>query len=71
LEFPNKSLNLGKQTILIMRNIIKKFKESADYQVLLEMSNPKIILGAVLFNICAFVFMYGFLDLLLYIHYDL
>jgi len=54
-----------------MRNIIKKFKESADYQVLLEMSNPKIILGAVLFNICAFVFMYGFLDLLLYIHYDL
>ena len=54
-----------------MRNIIKKFKESADYQVLLEMSNPKIILGALLFNICAFVFMYGFLDLLLYIHYDL
>jgi len=54
-----------------MRNIIKKFKQSADYQVLLEMSNPKIILGALLFNICAFVFMYGFLDLLLYIHYDL
>jgi len=54
-----------------MRNIIKKFKKSADYQVLLEMSNPKIILGALLFNICAFVFMYGFLDLLLYIHYDL
>jgi len=54
-----------------MRNIIKKFKKSADYQVLLEMSNPKIILGALLFNICAFVFMYGFLDLILYIHYDL
>jgi len=71
LEFPNKSLNLWKQTILIMRKIIKKFKQSADYQVLLEMSNPKIFLLGLLFNACAFVFMYGFLDLILYIHYDL
>jgi len=54
-----------------MRNIIKKFKQSADYQVLLEMSNPKIFLLGLLFNACAFVFMYGFLDLLLYIHYEL
>jgi len=54
-----------------MRNIIKKFKQSSDYQVLLEMSNPKIFLLGLLFNACAFVFMYGFLDLILYIHYEL
>ena len=71
MEFPNNSLNLGKQTILIMRTIIQKIKQSTEWEIIGEMTKPKIILGALLFNICAFVFMYGFLDLLLYIHYDL
>jgi len=71
LEFPNNSLNLGKQTILIMRTIIQKIKQSTEWEIIGEMTKPKIILGALLFNICAFVFMYGFLDLLLYIHYNL
>jgi len=62
---------LGITNFKTMRKIIKKFKESADYEVLLEMSNPKLFLLGLLFNAIGYVFMYGFLDLLLYIHYDL
>ena len=62
---------LGITNFKTMRTIIQKIKQSTEWEIIGEMTKPRIILGALLFNICAFVFMYGFLDLLLYIHYDL
>jgi hypothetical protein len=71
LEFPNKSLNLGKQTLNIMRKLVQKISESTEWEVLTELSKPKILLGAIAFNVGAYFFMYAILEVILFIHYDL
>jgi len=71
LEFPNKSLNLGKQTLNIMRKLVQKITESTEWEVLTELSKPKILLGAIAFNVGAYFFMYAILEVILFIHYDL
>lgn len=53
-----------------MKQIIKKITNSTEWEVLGEMSKPKIILGALLFNVIGFASMYIFLDLILFIHYE-
>jgi len=69
LEFPNNSVNLGKQTILIMRNFIQNFKQTADYEVLAEIFKLKRLALAALFNVLAFASMYGILELFLIYKY--
>ena len=54
-----------------MRKLIHKITNSTEWEVLQELTKPKIILGAIAFNIMAFVSMYAFLDLILFIYYDL
>ena len=54
-----------------MKNIINKITNSVEWEVLTELSKPKIILGALALNITGLIFMYGILDLILFIHYDL
>jgi len=54
-----------------MKQIIKKITNSTEWEVLTEMSKPKIILGALLFNVIGYASMYMFLDLILFIHYNL
>jgi hypothetical protein len=71
LEFPNKSLNLGKQTLKIMRKLVQKITQSTEWEVLTEMSKPKILLGAIALNAAGLFFMYAILDVILFIHYDL
>lgn len=71
MEFPNKSLNLGKQTLNIMRKLVQKISESTEWEVLTELSKPKILLGAIAFNVGAYFFMYAILEVILFIHYDL
>jgi len=71
LEFPNKSVNLGKQTLNIMKKLVQKITNSIEWNVLAEMSKPKILLGAIAVNVAGYFFMYAILDVLLFIHYDL
>jgi hypothetical protein len=71
LEFPNKSLNLGKQTLNIMKKLVQKITQSTEWEVLTEMSKPKILLGAIALNAAGLFFMYAILDVILFIHYDL
>lgn len=71
MEFPNKSLNLGKQTLKIMRKLVQKITQSTEWEVLTEMSKPKILLGAIALNVLGYFFMYAILDVILFIHYDL
>ena len=71
MEIPNKSLNLGKQTLNIMKKLVQKITNSTEWIVLTEMSKPKILLGAIALNVAGYFFMYAILDVLLFIHYDL
>jgi hypothetical protein len=71
LEIPNKSLNLGKQTLNIMKKLVQKITQSTEWEVLTEMSKPKILLGAIALNAAGLFFMYAILDVILFIHYDL
>ena len=71
MEIPNKSLNLGKQTLKIMRKLVQKITQSTEWEVLTEMSKPKILLGAIALNAAGLFFMYAILDVILFIHYDL
>jgi len=71
LEFPNKSLNLGKQTLNIMKKLVQKITQTTEWEVLTEMSKPKILLGAIAVNAAGLFFMYAILDVILFIHYDL
>ena len=70
MEFPNKSLNLGKQTLNIMRKLVQKITESTEWELLSEMSRVKILLGAIAFNVGAYFFMYAILDVILFINYN-
>lgn len=54
-----------------MRNIIQKIKQSNEWEIIGEMTKPRIILMALLFNVTAYISMYGILELILFIHYDL
>lgn len=60
-----------KQTFNIMKKIVQNISSSVELKVLKEMTKLKIILGALALNITGFIFMYGILDLLLFIKYDL
>ena len=71
MEFPNKSVNLGKQTLNIMKKLVQKITQSTEWEVLTEMSKPKILLGAIALNAAGLFFMYAILDVILFIHYDL
>ena len=71
MEFPNKSVNLGKQTLNIMKKLVQKVTNSTEWIVLAEMSKPKILLGAIALNAAGLFFMYAILDVILFIHYDL
>ena len=71
MEFPNKSLNLGKQTLNIMKKLVQKITQTTEWEVLTEMSKPKILLGAIAVNAAGLFFMYAILDVILFIHYDL
>lgn len=71
MEFPNKSVNLGKQTLNIMKKLVQKITNSTEWIVLAEMSKPKILLGAIAVNVASYFFMYAILDVILYINYDL
>ena len=71
MEFPNKSVNLGKQTLNIMKKLVQKITNSTEWIVLTEMSKPKILLGAIALNVAGYFFMYAILDVILYINYDL
>ena len=71
MEIPNKSLNLGKQTLKIMRKLVQKITQSTEWEVLTEVSRPKILLGAIALNAAGLFFMYAILDVILFIHYDL
>jgi len=71
LEIPNKSLNLGKQTLNIMKKLVQKITNSTEWIVLAEMSKAKILLGAFAVNVAGFFFMYAILDVILFINYDL
>ena len=71
MEFPNKSVNLRKQTLNIMKKLVQKITNSTEWIVLTEMSKPKILLGAIALNVAGYFFMYAILDVLLFIHYDL
>jgi len=70
LEFPNKSVNLREQTLNIMKKLVKNIIGSVELEVLIKMSKPKVILSAIALNILGFFFMYGILDLLLFIQYS-
>ena len=54
-----------------MKKLVQNIIRSAEWEVLIEMSKPKIILGAIALNVTGFIFMYGILDLILFIQYDL
>jgi hypothetical protein len=54
-----------------MKKLIHKITNSTEWEVLEELTKPKIILGALAFNVMAYVSMYAFLDLILFIYYDL
>ena len=71
MEFPNKSVNLGKQTLNIMKKLVQKITQSTEWEVLTELSKPKIILAALAVNVTGYFFMYAILDFILYINYDL
>ena len=71
MEIPNKTVNLGKQTLIIMRKLVQKITQSVEWEVLTEMSRPKILLGALALNITGIFFMYGIQYLILFIQYDL
>jgi len=64
-------LLLRKQTLNIMKKLLQKITASTEWLIITEMSKPKIILGAIALNVTGFIFMYGILDLLLFIQYDL
>jgi hypothetical protein len=69
LEFQYKSLNLRKQTKINMRNIIKNFKQTSEYEVLSEIFKLKRLGLAIIFNILGFASMYGILELYLIYKY--
>ena len=71
MEFPNKSVNLGKQTLNIMKKLVQKITNSTEWIVLAEMSKAKILLSAFAVNVAGFFFMYAILDVILFINYDL
>lgn len=52
-----------------MRNFIQNFKQTADYEVLSEVFKLKRLALAALFNVSAFAFMYGVLELYLIYKY--
>jgi hypothetical protein len=52
-----------------MRNIIRNFKQTADYEVLSEVFKLKRLALAALFNVLAFASMYGILELFLIYKY--
>jgi hypothetical protein len=54
-----------------MRNIIRNFKQTSEYEVLLEIFNLKRLALAALFNILAIASMYGMLELFLIYKYEL
>lgn len=54
-----------------MKKLVQKITASTEWLIITEMSKPKIILGAIALNVTGFIFMYGILDLLLFIQYDL
>ncbi len=54
-----------------MRKLVQKITQSTEWEVLTEMSRPKILLGALALNVLGYFFMYAILDVILFIHYDL
>ena len=46
-----------------MKNIINKIKNSVEWEIILEMTKPKIVLLVIALNIAGFSFMYLILDL--------
>ena len=54
-----------------MKKLVQNISASIEWKVLKEMTKLKIILGALALNVTGFIFMYGILDLYIYIKYDL
>tara|TARA_B100001059_G_C17838421_1_gene590023 strand:- start:7842 stop:8048 length:207 start_codon:yes stop_codon:yes gene_type:complete len=59
-------LHRGETPFLLTNNYIMK-----ETQILKEVFTTKNILLGILFNLCSFGSMYGFLEIILYLRYDL
>ena len=55
----------------LVQKITQSVTQSVEWEVLTEMSRPKILLGALALNITGFLFMYAIQYFILYIEYDL
>lgn len=54
-----------------MKNLISKIKKSIEWEIILEMTKPKILLLAAALNVSGFIFMYWILDLMIFLYYDI
>lgn len=54
-----------------MRKLVQKITQSVEWEVLNEMSRPRILIGALALNVTGFLFMYGIQYLILFIRFDL